>query len=93
MRGHHVGPDSSGRGNTGRLGILLFGNFNIEHPTSNQFSSTVSLINGLKGAGYGLRYLSGHRDHNNTECPGDNFTQDMLEDLARQTGLELVNFR
>jgi hypothetical protein len=48
-------------GNTGRLGVLLFGDFNTRDP--NQIDSTVDLINGLKQGGYQLQFLGGNRAH------------------------------
>ena len=97
IRGSHVLADSSGRGNTGRLGIEVFGNFHIDRnvPTQSQIDSTVALINGLGQDGYQLQFLGGHRDFNplETKCPGDNFMEGgYLEDIAERTNLTLVNF-
>jgi RHS repeat-associated protein len=58
-------------GNTGRIGVLLIGDFTDEEPTRAHDEALFLLLGYLDHA-YGIDYLYGHRDLNSTECPGDN---------------------
>jgi hypothetical protein len=85
IRGCHV----SGA-NTGKLGVLIFGDFNLlAGPTTNQVDGTVKLISGLKSAGYSLTSLAPHRALSDSDCPGINFGDDILQDIANRTGVQL----
>jgi hypothetical protein len=61
--------------NQGNIGILVYGNFNIEHPTSHQIKSLCALLRFLE-----LKFptielpksLHGHLDFAQTLCPGNN---------------------
>lgn len=64
--------------NTGRLGICLTGNFNIEEPSDAQIKSLLELTEKLKSA-YGIQDIKGHREFNKTECPGENLYKWVLE--------------
>src|SRR5262249_41001257 len=78
FKGEHVA-----KANTGKLGILVMGNFepllfNIGagDPTVNQMSAVKTLGAALKTLFPGIATLAGHRDFNavmgkKTECPGD----------------------
>lgn len=55
--------------NTGKIGIMLFGNFDYEEPTVEQL---LSLENEIKLMPNTIKKISGHLDHVNTLCPGKN---------------------
>jgi N-acetyl-anhydromuramyl-L-alanine amidase AmpD len=59
---------------------MLFGNFDIIEPTSQQIEGTVSLITDLKNTGYSLKNLVAHKDipNNPTDCPGKKFDVTMM---------------
>lgn len=65
VRGTHVE-----RFNTGSVGVVFFGNFEITPPTAQQLETGRSLINWL-ALRLELTHLAGHLDFNDfTECPG-----------------------
>ncbi|MDH5665419.1 MAG: N-acetylmuramoyl-L-alanine amidase [Nitrosopumilus sp.] len=102
---YHFGIDSQGKiyegrpirlrgchlagANTGKLGILLFGNFNDVKPTDKQIQSTISLISGLNDGGYNLHgtNISTHKSFDpyalDNACPGENFTDAYLEKIIK----------
>ncbi len=81
VQGSHVGGN-----NTGKIGIVLQGNFNkgslLENiknliqsapygePTDAQIESLKSLIDALD-SDYGIDYVGGHRDFGSSDCPGN----------------------
>lgn len=73
-----TGRPESGQGahtinhNTKSLGICLEGDFMVESPTTNQLKSLNDLINYLKRK-YGNLPIYRHKDLNPTDCPGENF--------------------
>jgi hypothetical protein len=76
FRGLHVSPGwdpETGNfiGNTGRIGIVLIGDFTTETPTIEQTAALYDLTLYLDHQ-YGIDYLYGHKDLNATVCPGDN---------------------
>jgi RHS repeat-associated protein len=92
VRGHHVF-----RGNTGRIGVLLLGDFEpgFEHqgssfpldwddpgPTQAQVSSAIDLIRWLDYE-YGIDYVAGHRDVDDTVCPGRRVSQELIDSFNR----------
>lgn len=77
--------------NTGSVGIVLIGNFNVEEPTRAQIDSLAGLVDYLRYT-YEIRYLAGHKDYpdqspDGTECPGDHLYP-LLPDLARELGMQ-----
>jgi hypothetical protein len=86
--GYHYGIDPNGniyegrdigvRGssvsgyNTGLIGVVLMGNFEVDQPTEAQIASAQALVDWL-AALYRLSHLAGHSEFNgNTVCPGEN---------------------
>lgn len=72
---HLVGAHASGH-NKNSVGVALAGNFNLGEPTTMQMESLISLVNYLAEK-YDLDLRArgvvvGHRDVNNTACPGAN---------------------
>ena len=65
-------------GNEGRLGICVVGNFMNEQPTVPQIESLSSLTFQLK-KDYGIKDLKGHKEFNQTECPGENLYKWILQ--------------
>ena len=61
--------------NTESIGICLSGNFDIGNPTNQQIESLAMLLANLC-ADYNIpidrKHILGHRELNNTNCPGDN---------------------
>ncbi len=80
--------------NTGKIGILVMGNFEKEflgllggNPTASQIAVVKRLVNALKGLFPTLRVLGGHKDFKvKTECPG-NLMYPLLDDIRKGTGL------
>lgn len=80
--------------NTGKVGILIMGNFEREFlgllggsPAAAQLSAAKRLINGLKQQFPSLTILGGHKDFKaGTECPG-NQLYPALNALRKDTGL------
>ena len=58
--------------NTKSLGICLEGDFNHEQMNEKQKKSLIKLINNIKKR-YIINEIKGHRDYNETDCPGKNF--------------------
>lgn len=71
FRGTHAGGN-----NTGNIGIVLMGNYDLsnEFPTSPSLASLADMWSWLAFT-YGVNpdSLFGHRDYNETACPGANF--------------------
>jgi hypothetical protein len=80
--------------NTGKIGILVMGNFEKMllgliggTPTKAQLDGTARLVNALKHPFPTLAVLGGHKDFKvNTECPG-NQLYPRLDELRKATGL------
>lgn len=83
VRGAHTGGH-----NTGTVGIVLFGNFEIEEPTAEQLCSLQQLSLHLKNL-YDITHLAGHQDFqpNETVCPGQHLA-DKLEGIAADLRLD-----
>jgi hypothetical protein len=83
VRGAHTGGH-----NTGTVGIVLSGNFEIEEPTTEQLCSLKRLAIQLKTQ-YDITHLAGHRDFqpNETVCPGENLAEE-LPGIAAELRLE-----
>jgi hypothetical protein len=83
VRGTHVEQY-----NTGSVGVVFFGNFEIVAPPLEQLEAGRQLINWL-ALRLELNHLAGHRDFNDfTVCPGDNMYF-YLEAFATSAGLIL----
>jgi hypothetical protein len=105
--GYHYGIDHSGviyegrdihvRGasvaghNTGVIGVVLMGDFQIDEPLDVQLASLQTLVNWLAEQ-YPLTHLAAHREFNpETLCPGDHLMAHLdavaqAADLQRGTG-------
>jgi hypothetical protein len=103
--GYHFGIDGAGRVyegrdirvrgasvagyNTGTLGIVLMGNFEVESPSRAQLVALQRLLYWLKQT-YRLTHLAGHYEFNpTTACPGANmrpYLNLLAESLALQRG-------
>lgn len=83
VRGAHTGGH-----NTGTIGIVLLGNFEIEEPATEQLCSLQRLSLYLKNL-YGITHLAGHLDFqpDETVCPGQHLA-DKLERTAADLNLE-----
>lgn len=66
--------------NTPLVAICLPGNFNVAEPSAAQLRDLKKLIKQLKNTLPNQVTLSGHRDHKNTSCPGDNLYP-LIQDL------------
>lgn len=68
----YVGDSNTPYDPTGHALIVLEGNFNIEPVTTPQFASLRKLVINLSSQ-YGIdsSKISGHKDHAQTGCPGD----------------------
>lgn len=64
--------------NSNSIGICFQGNFNKQHPTDFQYSSGTKLISHLKTK-LNIINVFGHRDLNETDCPGTNFNINLLK--------------
>ena len=64
-------------GNTGKIGVVLLGNFNIISPMQDQLDATVGLLLFLEAV-YDIDIIGGHSVFNPTDCPGVNFPQDAI---------------
>lgn len=72
--------------NTGSVGVVFFGNFEIMEPTREQIESGRRLIDWL-ALRLELTHLAGHGDFNDfTDCPGQNMLP-FLSALANSAGL------
>lgn len=70
--------------NSDSIGIHLSGNFMIATPTEAQIESTALLIANLctdYNLPFDRSHILGHREVNDTDCPGDNLYE-MLEDIV-----------
>ncbi|MCS6870347.1 MAG: peptidoglycan recognition family protein [Anaerolineae bacterium] len=103
--GYHFGIDGAGRVyegrdirvrgasvagyNTGTLGIVLMGNFEVESPSGAQLFALQRLLHWLKQT-YTLTHLAGHYEFNpTTACPGKNmrpYLSLLAESLRLQRG-------
>jgi N-acetyl-anhydromuramyl-L-alanine amidase AmpD len=83
VRGAHTGGH-----NTGTVGIVLLGNFEVSQPTETQLASLHTLSACLIDA-YAITHIAGHRDFQPgvTDCPGDNLEM-LLPTLAAELGIE-----
>jgi hypothetical protein len=80
--------------NTGKIGILIMGNFEKEflgflggQPSAAQIAGAKKLVRSLKSLFPSLKTLGGHKDFKViTECPG-NQLYPMLDDMRTSTGL------
>ena len=83
VRGAHTGGH-----NTGAIGIVLLGNFEIAEPTEEQLTTLRALCACLIDE-YTITRLAGHRDFQPgiTDCPGDNL-EILLPGLADELGIE-----
>ncbi|MEZ4667208.1 MAG: N-acetylmuramoyl-L-alanine amidase [Anaerolineae bacterium] len=101
--GYHYGIDSNGviyegrdigaRGasvagyNTGTIGIVVMGNFEVDTPLPAQLTAAQTLVNWLTYT-YLLTHLAAHREFNNESlCPGANMLPH-LDKLAQNAGLQ-----
>ncbi|MBZ0301818.1 MAG: peptidoglycan recognition protein family protein [Anaerolineae bacterium] len=101
--GYHFGIDADGLlyagrditargasvegGNTGVIGVVVMGNFEIETPTNPQLTALQTLVNWLAQT-YHLTTLAGHSELNNqTVCPG-HYLKVYLDLLAKGAGLQ-----
>lgn len=82
VRGAHTGGY-----NTGTIGVVLLGNFELAAPPNRQLHSAKDLIR-LMIAQYGITHLAGHRDFqpDETVCPGA-YLEPLLPGLAVELGL------
>jgi hypothetical protein len=100
--GYHYGIDRNGviyegrdirvrgasvaRHNTGVIGVVVMGNFEIDTPLDVQLTALQTLVNWL-AATYALTHLAGHSEFNpESLCPGKNLSV-YLDRLARGAGL------
>jgi hypothetical protein len=68
--------------NTGNIGIMLIGNFEVEKPTKEQIASLKELLKYLQVKYPTLKLpscLYGHKDFNYTDCPGTNLYPIVLD--------------
>lgn len=68
--------------NNRSVGICLIGDFDTEPPTTAQLRTLERIIAEYK-AKYSIEKVSGHRHYAKKSCPGNFFTDDMLEALSR----------
>ena len=67
-----IGAHAKGH-NADSIGIMLWGNFDLESPTPDQIESLVCLLHRLQGEhGIPDTDIKGHRDVGITSCPGKN---------------------
>lgn len=79
--------------NANNIGIMLYGNFNLQQPTSSQISSAKQLVGWLADR-YDISLsfqetLYGHRDWGGSECPGDSLHAKIAE-IGEGAGAEQV---
>jgi len=65
------------------IGICLLGNFDKERPTKEQIEALKNLVKDMKREFPAIDEVSGHRDYASKSCPGDNFDQDIIDDLNK----------
>lgn len=82
VRGAHTGGH-----NTGAVGVVLFGHFELWRPAKAQMAALRLLVTYLRDT-YAVRYLGGHRDFqpDATVCPGQHLAL-LLPELAAELGL------
>ena len=73
--------------NSTHIGICLIGNFNKRPPTDDMLTVTAELIRNLFECGCLVAYsdgpvVQGHRDLNDTDCPGKQFDLERLRRLV-----------
>lgn len=75
--------------NDGRIQITVEGDFEREAPTQEQLASLTQLVTWL-ALKYGIaaENISGHGDHDQTDCPGKNL-KPFLEDLRKAVTAEV----
>ncbi|MGQ9851624.1 MAG: peptidoglycan recognition protein family protein [Aggregatilineaceae bacterium] len=74
--------------NTGSVGVVFLGNFQVNYPTSLQLEAGRRLIDWL-ALRLELTHLAGHSDFNGTtDCPGQHL-RELLPMLAQSAGLAL----
>jgi len=100
--GYHYGIDKEGRVyegrdirargasvagyNTGTIGVVVMGNFEMDAPLPAQLAALQTLVNAL-AVGYQLSHLAAHREFNpESICPGQNLAA-YLDPLAQNAGL------
>jgi hypothetical protein len=78
-----AGDAASSLDNDGRIQITVEGDFEREEPTKEELSSLMKLVTWL-ALKYGVppEGVSGHGDHDQTDCPGRNL-KPFLEDLRK----------
>jgi hypothetical protein len=81
---------ASAHSNTGKIGILIMGNYDPGSPfndkvTKDAVIAVEALIKTLKSH-FPLKTLGGHRDFKKTECPGDDLYK-IIPGLRNSTGL------
>lgn len=101
--GYHYGIDRNGviyegrdihaRGasvagyNTGTIGVVVMGNFEVDQPFEAQLAALQQVVNWL-AATYELSHVAGHSEFNpETVCPGRNL-HIYLDELAKSAGLQ-----
>lgn len=68
--------------NIDTLGVCLEGNFEADMPTDIQYENTLNLLHYLIKK-YNINKIDGHREHNETLCPGDNLKiSEIMKDLG-----------
>lgn len=83
----HVRGASVAGHNTGVIGVVVMGNFEIDQPLDIQLTTLQNLINWLANI-YTLSHLAGHSEFNpESICPGKNLVV-YLDQLAQAAGLE-----
>ncbi len=77
--------------NDGRIQITVEGDFEREQPTQEQLASLMKLVTWLAlKYGVAAEGISGHGDHDQTDCPGRNlkpFLEDMRKAVEAQAGI------
>lgn len=62
-------------GNTGRVGIVLLGTFDDNVVPSEMMVKSLTALSVALSDYYGIQNIGGHRDFNQTLCPGDSTMQ------------------
>lgn len=84
----YEGRDIGARGvhvdeaNTGKVGIVLLGNFNESSPTQAQIAALLGLLLYLDAI-FGIDDVGGHNDFNATDCPGEN-ADEVVKKMERE---------
>ena len=86
IRGDNVGAHCMNY-NSCSYGISLVGSFDKEHISKEQLNSLIERLNYHKRRFKNLKSILGHRDLNNTECPGRNINMaDIINKLNNKPG-------